>query len=566
MTDFDPTPLPGDAIRVYALGGISEIGRNMTVIESPGGLLVIDCGVLFPSNDMPGVDFILPDFTPILDRLDEIVGIVLTHGHEDHIGGVPYLLAHAPHLPLYGTRFTLALVAPKLAEHKLVGNLQQIQEGDAVEIGPFGIQFYAVNHSVPDGVALSIDVNGLRLFHTGDFRFDQRPLDMRLTDLAGFAEAASGGLDLLMADSTNADVPGHLLDEVDVAPNFLRIFEESDGLVLVACFASHIHRVQQVITCAAQAGKRVALMGRSMERHMQIAQKEGLLEVPPGVLIANNELEKLDRRDLVIACTGSQGEPMAVLARLARREHRVKVQDGDTVILSARLIPGNETDVFRVINSLAEQGVTVLHGGNADIHVSGHASAGELRQLHNLMNARFLMPVHGEWRHLRAHASIAHSVGIGSERIVFAPNGSVVEIRPGQASVIGHFSVDDIMVDQTAPKVINSVTVRDRRTMGFAGMLLVTARLDEKGTLLAPVTVRLRGLSRNATFIENVQILTTEVIQGRTGHSRAELEDAVTRRIRRWLRSEHRRLPAIDVLIIDHEQPTLPSNSAGISE
>ena len=563
-------PVVDGSVRVYALGGIGEIGRNMTVLETPEGILLIDCGLLFPSNDAPGVDFILPDFTPIEARLDSVVGLVLTHGHEDHIGGVPYLLKLRPDIPVFGTKFTLALVAAKLNEHRIrAAPLNEVREGDQIELGIYGVEFFAVNHSVPDGVAISVDVKGLRLFHTGDFKLDQQPLDGRLTDLAGFGRVGLSVVDLLMSDSTNADVPGHLPDEVDVAPNFVRIFEEAQGLVMVACFASHIHRVQQVINCAAEVGKKVALVGRSMERNMKLAQQVGLLEIPEGLLVPPNEIHLVDRGKLVVACTGSQGEPMAVLSRLARGEHRIKLDEGDIVILSARLIPGNETDVFRVINRLSEQGVNVLHGGIANIHASGHAPAGELRQVINLVKPRYLMPVHGEWRHLRAHAAIARSVGLAPERVVFAPNGTVVDLDAESARVVGRIDIESVMVDTTGHGNIDSSLLRDRRLMGLAGILLVGVEIRRAdGELLEAPRISMRGLRRDDRFLGRVEEIVSGVCEELADTEpelldRQQIESRISRRIIRWLRSEHRRVPAIHVTasLIDEQAPALGQES-----
>lgn len=536
-----------------ALGGISEIGRNMTVIDSADGMLVVDCGLLFPPNDFPGVDFILPDFAPIEDRLDALRAIVLTHGHEDHIGGVPFLLTLAPDVPVFGTKFTLSLLSAKLSEHGIRAELHEISEGDTIEVGPFACEFYAVNHSVPDGVAIAVEVNDVRIFHTGDFKLDQQPLDGRLTDIAGFAQAGVRGVDVLLSDSTNADVPGHLPDEVDVAPNFTHIFEEAPGLVLVACFASHVHRVQQVITCAAEVGKRVALVGRSMERNMKLAQAAGLLHVPEGLLVPPNEIASFDASKLVIACTGSQGEPMAVLSRLARDNHKVKVGEGDIVILSARLIPGNETDVFRVINGLSERGVMVLHGGNANIHASGHAPAGELRQVLNLIKPRYLIPVHGEWRHMRAHAAIAKSVGLGPERVLFAPNGTVVEFAEGNVRIAGRVDIESVMVDNTSHGNVDDQILRDRRVMGLAGILVIGVEVDPAtGALFEPPRLSLRGLRRDDRFLDRVREIAEQVCRDGAGmelglQGRQELEAAISRKVVRWLKSEHRRIPAIHV-------------------
>lgn len=538
-----------------ALGGVGEIGRNMTVVDTAEGMIVVDCGLLFPSNDVPGVDFILPDLRPIEHRVGDIHALVLTHGHEDHIGGVPFFVEMAPQVPIYGTKFTLALVASKLQERGLTADLREVVAGDAIEAGAFACQFFSVTHSVPDGVAVAIRVNGRTIFHTGDFKLDQRPLDGRLTDVAGFGRIGSEGVDLLLSDSTNADVPGHLPDEVDVAPNFLHIFEDAPGVVLVACFASHVHRVQQVIDQAAAAGKQVAFFGRSMERNMRIAQATGLLTVPPGLLVAHSDIGSVDRRNLVIACTGSQGEPMAVLSRLARGQHRLEVESGDIVVLSARLIPGNETDVFRVINALSERGVTVLHGGNANIHASGHAAAGELRQVLNLIQPRHLMPVHGEWRHMRAHADLAKSVGMTDEQIVLAPNGTMVELTDAGAATVGTIEIEPVMIDTTSHGNVDDELLRDRQVMGYAGILLVSVLVEDASwTLREQPRLEFRGLRRDDAFSEDlldvIERAVEDTANGDGDQRTAEaLETFIGRRIVRWLRSSRRRVPAINVSV-----------------
>lgn len=553
-----PGPVSHEGVRVYALGGIGEIGRNMTIIETATGLLVVDCGVMFPSNDVPGVDFILPDFAPIRPRAHLISGLVLTHGHEDHIGGVPYFLRdiNVANVPVYGSRFTLALLREKLREHRIEASLIEVAEGDEMSIGQFACRFLAVNHSVPDGLAVSVRVNGTHLFLTGDFKLDQQPLDGRLTDVAGFAQLGREGIDLMLSDSTNADVEGYLPDEVDVAPNFRHIFEESSGLVLVACFASHVHRVQQVITCAEQAGRKVALVGRSMVRNMRVAEQNGLLHFPADVMVPMSDMARIPRHELVVVCTGSQGEPMAVLSRLARDDHRLKVTEDDIVIFSARLIPGNETDVYRVINSLSERGVIVLYGGNANIHASGHAPAGELRQVLNLTRPRFLIPVHGEWRHLRAHAAVAGTTGMSREQVIFAPNGTVVDYAGGVAVVAGREPVEDVLFDTTSVGLLAKELLHERRVMGVAGLMLVSVVIDPStGRCTQPPRVRFQGMDRDKKFVEKVREVTTAALDDAREQPIVEIEARVRSRIIRWLRSEHRRRPLVQVLVVDSADP-----------
>src|SRR4051812_38611607 len=373
-----PPPLRDGALRIVALGGLGEIGRNMTVLEHAGRLLIVDCGVLFPESDQPGIDLILPDFTYIRDRLDDIEAIVLTHAHEDHIGAVPYLLRERGDIPVVGTRFTLALLRAKLEERRLRPETREISEGDRVRLGPFDCEFFAVNHSIPDAVALAIRTDAGLVLHTGDFKMDQTPLDGRLTDLGGFARLGDEGIDLLLSDSTNAEVPGFVTSERDIAPVLHRVFDAASKRIIVACFASHVHRVQQVLDAAKRHDRHVAFIGRSMVRNMGVARDLGLLRIPPGLMVEPKHVDDLPEDRVVLICTGSQGEPLSALSRMANRDHNVRIEQGDTVIFASSLIPGNEDAVFRVINGLSRWGATVVHKGTDQVHVSGHAPAGEL--------------------------------------------------------------------------------------------------------------------------------------------------------------------------------------------
>ena len=366
-----PPPLPQDGLRVVALGGLGEVGRNMTVLEHAGRLLVVDCGVLFPEDHHPGVDLILPDFEYIADRLDDIDAIVLTHGHEDHIGAVPYLLRLKADIPLVGSQLTLALVEAKLKEHRIKPYTLTVKEGQRERLGVFDCEFVAVNHSIPDALAVAIRTSAGTLLHTGDFKMDQLPLDRRLTDLRAFARLGEEGVDLFLTDSTNAEVPGFTTPEREIAPAIDRVFQQARRRIIVACFSSHVHRVQQVLDAAATHGRKVAMVGRSMLRNMGIAEELGYLHVPAGVLVDVKKLDDVPDDQVVLICTGSQGEPMAALSRMANRDHRIEVGDGDTVLLASSLIPGNENAVYRVINGLMHLGADVVHKGNAKVHVSG---------------------------------------------------------------------------------------------------------------------------------------------------------------------------------------------------
>src|SRR3954464_2793114 len=442
-----PPPLPDGALRVIPLGGLGAIGRNMTVFEFDGKLLVVDCGVLFPDVEQPGVDLILPDFGPILNRLGDVVAIVLTHGHEDHIGAVPYLLANKPQIPLVGSPFTLALVEAKLAERRIEPYSLTVREGRGEKLGPFECEFFAVNHSIPDALAVAVTTSAGTVLHTGDFKMDQLPLDGRITDLRAFARLGERGVDLFIGDSTNAEVPGFTTSEREIGPVLDRVFAAAERRVIVASFASHVHRVQQVLDAAYAHGRRVALVGRSMVRNMGVARDLGYLKVPAGVLVDIKAVDDLPEDQVVLMCTGSQGEPLAGRSRMAGNDHRVRINRGDTVILASSLIPGNENAVFRVINGLTRLGAKVVHSGNAKVHVSGHASSGELLYCYNIVRPASVMPVHGETRHLVANAEIAISTGVPRDRVVLAEDGVVVDLVDGVASVVGAVPCGYVYVD-----------------------------------------------------------------------------------------------------------------------
>ncbi len=432
-----PPELPEGGLRVIPLGGLGEVGRNMTVFEYDGRLLIVDCGVLFPDEHHPGVDLILPDFAPIRGRLDDVEALVLTHGHEDHIGATPYLLRERDDIPLVGSELTLALLNGKLREHRLKQPMfHTVKEGDRISFGPFDLEFVAVNHSIPDALAVAIRTGAGLVLHTGDFKMDQLPLDGRITDLRAFARLGEEGVDLFLTDSTNAEVPGFTTSEKKITPVLDQVFREADQRIIVACFASHVHRVQQILDTAVAHDRRVAFVGRSMVRNMGVARDLGYLTIPPGVMVEAKELADLPVDRQVLISTGSQGEPMSALARIANRSHHfVHLEAGDTVVLASSLIPGNENAVYRVINGLSRWGARVVHKGNALVHVSGHASAGELLYCYNIVRPRNVLPVHGEIRHMLANGALAKETGV--ENVVYAEDGVVVDLVDGVASVTG---------------------------------------------------------------------------------------------------------------------------------
>jgi ribonuclease J len=545
---------PG-ALRVVALGGIGEIGRNMTVFEHDGRLLVVDCGVLFPSEDSPGVDLILPDFRAIEERLDDVDALVLTHGHEDHIGAVPFLLRQRPDLTVVGSRFTLALVAEKCKEHRLTPHLLEVAEGARLRHGPWDCEYFAVNHSIPDALAVAIRTSAGLVLHTGDIKLDQLPLDGRLTDLAGFSRLGDEGVDLFLVDSTNADVPGFVTAEREIGPVIEGVFSRSPSRVIVACFASHVHRVQQVLDAASTHGRRVCLVGRSMVRNMGIAADLGFLNVPDGLLVDLDDAMALPDDELVLVSTGSQGEPLSALSRMARGDHRsVRIRPEDTIILASSLIPGNETAVFTVINGLTRLGATVVHQGNAKVHVSGHAPAGELLFLYNAVRPSNVMPVHGEWRHLRANAALAVRTGVPEEAVVLAEDGVVVDLVDGRAEISGRLEVGRVYVDGLSVGDIGDSTLSDRLVLGEGGFVQITVAVDSTtGRAVSRPTIAMRGFSDDPKALDAVlplvemELSRTEA-EGITDTHR--IAQAVRRVVGRWVGETYRRRPMIVPTVI----------------
>ncbi|GAA3084931.1 ribonuclease J [Pseudonocardia yunnanensis] len=550
-----PPPLPDGALRVVALGGIGEIGRNMTVFEYEGRLLVVDCGVLFPAEDSPGVDLILPDFRAIEERLDDIDALVLTHGHEDHIGAVPFLLRQRPDLLIVGSRFTLALVAEKCKEHRLTPHLLEVKEGARMRHGAWDCEYFAVNHSIPDALAVAIRTPAGLVLHTGDIKLDQLPLDGRLTDLAGFSRLGDEGVDLFLVDSTNADVPGFVIAEREIGPVLDGVFHNSPARIIVACFASHVHRVQQVLAAAAEHRRKVCFVGRSMLRNMGLAAELGFLDVPEGLLVELDEAMDLPDNELVIVSTGSQGEPLSALARMARGDHRsVAIKPEDTIILASSLIPGNETAVFGVINGLTRLGATVVHQGNAKVHVSGHSPAGELLFLYNAVRPSNVMPVHGEWRHLRANGRLAVQTGVPEKSVVLAEDGVVVDLVDGKASITGRVEVGRVYVDGLAVGDIGESTLGDRLVLGEGGFISITVAVDSNtGRAMSRPTLSGRGFSDDPKALDAVLPLVEDELsrteaEGITDTHR--IAQAVRRVVGKWVGETYRRRPMIVPTVI----------------
>lgn len=555
LTIVEPRPLESGTLRVIPIGGLGEIGRNMTVYEYEGQLLVVDCGVLFPEEHQPGVDLILPDFTPIEDRLDDVVGIVLTHGHEDHIGGVPYLLRLKRDIPILGSTLTLAFVEAKLKEHRISPYTLTVTEGRRERLGPFETEFIAVNHSIPDALAVVIRTPAGLVLHSGDFKMDQLPLDDRITDLRAFARLGEEGVDLFLPDSTNADVPGFTPMERDIGPVLENVIARARRRVIVASFSSHVHRVQQVMDAAVANGRRVALIGRSMVRNMGIAADLGYLKVPEGLLVELREALELPEDRVVFMSTGSQGEPMAVLARMANGDHQIAPGDGDTVILASSLIPGNENAVYRVIDGLTRLGATVVHKANARVHVSGHAAAGELLYCYNILKPRNVLPVHGEYRHLTANAALARDTGVAPECAFLGENGIVLDLREGRVRVAGQLDLGYTYVDGSTVGELTEADLKDRRILAEEGFISIFVAIDRQtGRVIVGPEIQSRGFAEDEAVFDDVR---PRIVQALAEAAKSGINDqrgysqAVRRTVGRWVNTQHRRRPMIIPVVIE---------------
>jgi ribonuclease J len=549
-----PPKLVDGGLRIVALGGLTEIGRNMTVFEYKSKLLIVDCGVLFPEDTQPGIDLILPDFSYIRDRLDDVVGIFLTHGHEDHIGAVPYLLRERGDIAIYGSALTLALITAKLKEHRISPLTRVVKEGGIEYIGPFTLEFVAVNHSIPDALAVVINTSAGRVLATGDFKMDQLPLDGRITDLRTFARLGDEGVDLFMVDSTNADIPGFTPSEREIMPALNRVISSTRRRVIVASFSSHVHRVQQVIDTAALHDRKVVFIGRSMVRNMKIAEEMGYLKVPADLVIDAKDLDQFDD-NVVLICTGSQGEPMAALSRMANGDHQIRVSEGDTVILASSLIPGNENSVFRIINELTRFGAKVVHKANAMVHVSGHAAAGELLYCYNIVKPKYVMPIHGEWRHLKANAELAIESGVARGNTFIVDNGVVLDMINHEVEVVGAVPCGFVFVDGQSIGDITESSLKDRRILGEEGFISCVVVVDsQSGKIVAGPDIHARGFNEDEAMFDEVKLriekaLERAVVDGINGTH--QLSQIVRKTIGGWVGGEHRRKPMIVPVVIE---------------
>jgi ribonuclease J len=498
-------------LKVIPLGGLQEIGKNTYVFEYGDDIIVVDCGLAFPEDEMLGIDLVIPDISYLMKNKEKIRGIVLTHGHEDHIGAVPYFLRDI-NVPVYGTRLTLGLLKYKLEEHGLlsVTKLVDVEAGETVKMGDFKVEFIRSTHSIADSLSIALHTPVGVVVHTSDFKIDYTPIQGKPMDLTRFAELGKKGVLLLMSDSTNADRPGYTLSERSVGETFDEIFVNAKSRILVASFASNVHRIQQVINAAYKFGRKVSVVGRSMVNVVSVATELGYLNVPEGTMVDIDMIDNYPPERMVILTTGSQGEPMAALSRMAASEHKkVEIEPGDLVIISASPIPGNEKPIIKVINDLFKKGADVIYEKLADVHVSGHACQEELKIIHNLVSPKFFMPVHGEYRHLKQHANLVRKLGMPNENIFMMENGSVLELGPDSAKINGSVSSGRVLVDGLGVGDVGSIVLRDRKLLSQDGLIVVVITTEkESGQIIAGPDIISRGfvyVRESEDLIENAR-------------------------------------------------------------
>jgi ribonuclease J len=553
------TPAREPAVRLIPLGGLGEIGLNMMLVELGDDVVAVDCGLMFPDDELPGIDYVIPDFTYALAKRDGFRAVVLTHGHEDHIGALPYLLREA-RVPVYGTRLTLALLAEKLREHALLetADLRVMKPGDRIEIGPFRIEPIRVTHSIADGIGLAVDTPVGTIVHTGDFKLDESPLDGEEADYRKFTELGDQGVLALCSDSTNVDRPGHTPSEREVGRALSARFHGASGRIILATFASHIHRIQQVLTLAAECGRRVALLGRSMERNVAVASELGYLHVPAGLVVPLEDLVRLSPDRQVILSTGSQGEPNSALALMAAGEHKyVQIAGGDLVVISARVIPGNERTIGRVINALYRAGAEVLYEDNAFVHVSGHASQGDLERMLSLTRPRYFVPVHGEYRHLLGHARLAAATGLAPDHIFLLEDGVGLEMTKSAARVVTGFPVGRVLVDGKGVGDIGAVVLRDRQILADDGVIAVCVTVDRTGAVVAGPEIASRGVvyvKENEALLDELKAAVTAALAERAADAPWDREAMVARlrsAVRQFINQRFQRKPVVLPMILE---------------
>lgn len=504
-------PSKNSKIKIIPLGGLNEIGKNMTVFEYKDDIIVVDCGLAFPDDEMLGIDLVIPDITYLLKNADKVKGIVLTHGHEDHIGALPYVLKQL-NVPVYGTRLTLGIIETRLKEQGLLKDaiLRTVNPGETVDIGNLKVEFIRTTHSIADSVAVAIHTPIGTIVHTSDFKIDYTPIDGKHMDLHRFAELGKKGVLVMLADSTNIERPGYTMSEKTVGETFNRIFSKATGRILVATFASNVHRIQQIINAAYLYGRKVTVSGRSMVNVISVAQELGYLNMPADIMMPLEEAVKMPHDQIVILTTGSQGEPMSALTRMAFSEHKlVEIIPGDLVIISADPIPGNEKTVSKVINQLFKKGAEVIYEALADVHVSGHACREEMKLMHTLVNPKFFIPVHGEYRHLKQHAMLAESLGMPPENIFIADNGYVLEFTKDTGRIAGTVTAGRVLVDGYGVGDVGNIVLRDRKHLAQDGLLIIVIALSkDNGTVIAGPDIISRGfvyVRESEDLMENVK-------------------------------------------------------------
>ncbi len=543
-------------IKIIPLGGLGAIGTNMTLFEYRDEILIVDCGIMFPTEEMPGIDFVIPDFSYVIKNKHKVRGIIITHGHEDHIGAVPFLLQEIS-APLFATRLTLGLIQSRIAERPSREQpiFHEIVPGNKVPIGSFVLDFLRINHSIIDGIALAIKTPEGIIIHTGDFKIDYAPVDGKVTDLYAFADYGEKGVLLLMSDSTNAERKGYTRSESVLGGKLVEIFSSARGRIIVATFASNIHRIQQVLDAARKYNKKVVISGTTMQKNIEIAQNLGYLNYNEGLIIDIKDAGSYPNKRLVIICTGSQGEPMSALSRMATGTHKHFVAGGgDTVVVTASVIPGNERMVYNVINSLMKLGAEVYYEQDEDIHVSGHASQEELKLMLTLTRPKFFMPIHGEYRHLRAHAQIAESLGIKPSRIIIAENGSILELTRKSFEKAGSLQLNQICVDGPDIEDIGSGMIRDRKVMSTDGIIIITAVIGD-GMLLRQPEVIAHGFisARNTRVLDVLRREAEEQIHKLLADGAAEKEISafLKKNLKNTVFKLTRRNPLVDLQILE---------------
>lgn len=547
-------------LRIIPLGGLNEIGKNMTAFEYKDEILVVDCGLSFPEDEMLGIDVVIPDITYLLKNKEKVKAIVLTHGHEDHIGALPYVLKKI-NVPLYGTKLTLGLVENKLKEHRILGDVRTniVRPGDKINLGKFGVEFIKTSHSIPDAVSLAISTPLGMIIHTGDFKIDYTPIDGDIMDLHRFAQLGSEGVLALLADSTNVERPGYTMSERTVGETFENIFRNVDRRIIVATFASNVHRVQQIINAAYTFNRKVAFSGRSMVNVANVAMELGYLNAPNGMIIDINDLNKYPDNEIVVITTGSQGEPMAALSRMAASEHRkMEIHPGDIVILSATPIPGNEIKVSNVINLLFEKGAEVIYESLADVHVSGHACQEELKLIHSLVKPKYFIPVHGEYRHLRHHASLAESLGMSKENIFVVDNGKVIEISKDFARISGSVDSGNILVDGLGVGDVGNIVLRDRKHLSEDGLMVVVVTISkDDGKVMSGPDIVSRGfvyVRESEDLIDGAKVVVREALKKCEDNNIREwatLKSAIKDTLKGYLYEKTKRRPMILPIIME---------------